>query len=203
MLDAVLEDVSLTLTIGFRILLGTQNDGFRAVFTVDLIQCLVEPFHLLMPLSVVVDEVGLYAVVRTDAHDDDSGSFIVIALTENPLRATCSGLYYLLGGIGGSEKSFLGHIPVLRQVFAEMVGVNEDADGLGHRLLLSQLFGTAGCEVGDAGAQGIHIRHHARERARGADALFLAHVLHRNAVDAVQFLPSPDGHYIVQRGTNP
>ena len=103
MLDAVLEDVSLTLTIGFRILLGTQNDGFRAVFTINLIQCLVEPFHLLMPLSVVVDEVRLNTIIWTDAHDDDSSTLVVIALTENPLRASGSRLDDLLGRIGGGE----------------------------------------------------------------------------------------------------
>ena len=163
MLNAVLEDIGLTLTIRFSILLGTQNDGFRTVFTIDLIQHLVEPFHLLMPLSVVVDEVRLNAIVRTDAHDDDSGTLVVVTLTEDALRTTGSGLHDLLGGIGGSEKSFLGHIPVLGQIFTEMVGVDEDEDGLGYRLLLPQLLGTSGREVGDAGAQSIHIRHHARE----------------------------------------
>ena len=103
MLNAVLEDISLTLTIRFSILLGTQNDGFRTVFTIDLIQHLVEPFHLLMPLSVVVDEVRLNAIVRTDAHDDDAGTLVVVALTEDALRATGSCLHDLLGGIGGGE----------------------------------------------------------------------------------------------------
>ena len=163
MLDAVLEDVSLSFTARFRILLGTKHDGFRAVFTINLIQCLVEPFHLLMPLCVVVYEVGLNTIVRTDTHDDDACTLIVVALTEDALRASGSGLDNLLSGIGGGEKSFLRHIPILGQVFTEMVGVDEDADGLGHRFLLSQFLCTTGREVGDAGAQGIHIRHHARE----------------------------------------
>ena len=177
MLNAVLEDVSLELrssllTLGrvqasltllslnrslghyllVRILLGTQNDGFRAVFTVDFIQCLVEAFHLLMTLCIVVDEVRLNAIVWTDAHDDDSSTLVVIALTEDALRTTGGGLHDLLGRIGGGEKSFLSHVPVLRQVFTEMVGVDEDTNGLGYRLLFSQLLGTAGSKVGDAGA---------------------------------------------------
>ena len=36
-----------------------------------------------------------------------------------------------------------------------MVGVNEDTDRLGNRLLLPQFLGTAGSKVGDAGAQGF------------------------------------------------
>ena len=84
-----------------------------------------------------------------------------------------------------------------------MVGVNEDTDRLGHRLLLSQFLGTAGSKVGDTGAQGFHIGHHARETTGGTDAFLLAHVLHRDAVNAIQFFPCTNGHDIVQGGTNP
>ena len=100
MLDAVLEDICLSFTAWLCILLRTQNDGFRAVFTVDFIQCLVEPFHLLMPLCIVIDEVRLNAIVRTDAHDDDSGTLVVVALTEDALCASDGRLNDVLGGIG-------------------------------------------------------------------------------------------------------
>ena len=132
MLDAILEDVSLSFTAWLCVLLGTQHNGFRAVFTINLIQCLVEPFHLLMPLSVVVDEVRLYAIVWTDAHDDDTGTLVVVALSEDSFRTSGSRLNNLLGGISRSQKPFLCHIPVLGQVFTEMVGVDEHADGLSH-----------------------------------------------------------------------
>ena len=113
MLNAVLEDICLSFTAWLCILLGTQNDGFRTVFTIDFIQHLVEPFHLLMPLSVVVDEVRLNTIVRTDAHDDDSGTLVVVALTEDALHASGGGLNDLLSGIGWRQEPFLGHVPVL------------------------------------------------------------------------------------------
>ena len=132
MLDAVLEDICLSFTALLRILLGSQNNGLRAKFTVDLVQSLVKPFHFLMPLCVVVNEVRLYAIIWTDTHDDDSCTFIVVALTEDSLCASGGHLYNLLGGISRSQKPFFGHVPVLGQVFTEMVGVDEDADGLGY-----------------------------------------------------------------------
>ena len=103
MLNAVLEDISLAFTTWLCILLRTQNDGFRAVFTVDFIQCLVEAFHLFMPLCIVVDEVRLNAIIGTDAHDNDSGTLVVVALTEDALCASDGRLNNLLSGIGGGE----------------------------------------------------------------------------------------------------
>ena len=149
MLNAVLEDISLAFTARLRVLLGTQNYSLGAVFTIDLIQCLVEPFHFLVPLSIVVDEVRLYAIVGTDTHDDDTCTLIVVALTEDPFRASGGRLHDLAGAVGRGEQPFLAHVPVLWQVFPEMVGVNEDADGLSHRLLLSELLGASGCIVAD------------------------------------------------------
>lgn len=49
------------------------------------------------------------AVVGTDAHDDDTRTLVVVALTENPLCASGGRLHDLLGGISGSEKPFFGH----------------------------------------------------------------------------------------------
>ena len=49
-LDAVLEDVSSSFTLWLGVLLGAKDNGFGAVFTVDLIQSLVEAFHLLVAL---------------------------------------------------------------------------------------------------------------------------------------------------------
>ena len=136
MLDAVLEDACLELLscteIFFTyILLGAEDNGFGAEFTINLINGLVETLHLLMSLCVVVDEVRLHAIVRTDSHDDDSGTFVVVALAEDPRGTPVGCLHYLLGGICRSQEPFLGHVPVLGQVFTEMVGVDEHADGLG------------------------------------------------------------------------
>ena len=75
MLDAVLEDACLELlscTEFFLadVLLGGEDNGLGAVFAINLVDGFVETFHLFVALGVVVDEVRLHAVVRTDAHDD-------------------------------------------------------------------------------------------------------------------------------------
>ena len=165
MLDAIPKDIGFTFTLGFGVLLGAQDKGFGTVLTIDLIQHFVETFQLLVALCVVVDEVGLDARVGTDAHDDDASSLVMVALTEDAFHAAGGGLHNLLGGIGGGKQSLLAHIPILWEVFTEAVGIDEDADGLGYGLLLAELLGTAGGEVGDAGAQGCQVSHHARERA--------------------------------------
>ena len=161
MLDAVPKDIGFTFTLGLGVLLGAKDKGFGTVLTIDLIQHFVEAFQLLVALCVVVDEVGLDARVGTDAHGDDASTLVVVALTEDAFHAARGGLHNLLGGIGGGEQSFLAHIPILWKVFTEVVGIDEDADGLGYGLLLAELLGTAGGEVGDAGAQGCQVCHHA------------------------------------------
>ncbi len=148
-LDTVLEHASLALAAFGGVLLRAKDDGLRTVETVDLIQCFIELLHLLVTLSVIVHEVRLYAVIGTDAHDDDTSPLVVIALPEDSLRTPCGRLYNLLGVIGRSEQPFLRHVPVLREVFTEMVGINEYAYGLGHGLLTPQFLGTPGRKVAD------------------------------------------------------
>ena len=207
-LDAVLEDTCLHLlpyahVLLVGILLGAEDDGLGAVFAVDSVDGLVETFHLLVALCVVVDEVRLHTVVGTDAHDDDARTLVVVALTVDALDTPDGRLHDLLGGVGGRQQPLLAHVPVLGQVLAEMIGVDEHADGLRDGLLLAEFLGTAGGEVGDAGVQDVLVCHHARKRARGADALFLRHVLHGDAVLAVELLPGADGSHVVQRGPYP
>ena len=197
MLDAVLEHSCLSFTPFGGILLGTKDNRFRTIFAIDLVKCLVDTLQLLETLGIVIDEIGLYAIIRTDAHDNNASTLIMESLTEDSLHAPDGRLDNLLGGVGWSKESFLGHIPVLGQILTEMVGVDEDTDRLGHRLLLPEFLGTAGGKVGDAGAQRFHIDHHAREATGGTDALLLTHVLYRDAVDGVQLLPCTCGHDIV------
>ena len=165
MFDAVPKDIGFTFTLGLGVLLGAKDKGFGTVLTIDLIQHFVESFQLLVALCVVVDEVGLDARVGTDAHDNDASSLVMVALTEDAPHAAGGCLHNLLGGVRRCKQSLLAHIPILWEVFTEMVGIDEDADGLSHRLLLAELLGTAGGKVGDAGAQGCQVSHHARKRA--------------------------------------
>lgn len=130
--DGIGKDIGFTLSIFLRVLLGTEDNGLSTVFAVYLIQDLVELLHLLMTLCIIIDEVRLDAGVRDDTHDDDTGPFILVALPEDPLRTSGGRLYDLLGVVGRGEKPFLTHIPVLWQIFTEMVGVNEDTDALGY-----------------------------------------------------------------------
>ena len=48
MLDAVLEDACFTPALGLGVLLGAKDKGLGTVFTVNLIQHLIEAFHLFM-----------------------------------------------------------------------------------------------------------------------------------------------------------
>ena len=91
MLDAIPKDIGFTFTLGFGVLLGAKDKGFGTVLTIDLIQYFVEAFQLLVALCVVVDEVGLDARVRTDAHDNDASSLVMVALTEDAPHAAGDG----------------------------------------------------------------------------------------------------------------
>lgn len=130
MLDCIGENISFTFAVFLCVLLRGQDNRLSTIFTVDLIQHFVEFLHLLMTLRVIIDEVRLDAVVRDNTHDNNPSPLVMIALTEDPLRAVVCRLHNLLGVVGGREKSFLAHIPILGQILAEMVSVNEDADGL-------------------------------------------------------------------------
>ena len=101
MLDAVPKDIGFTFTFGLGVLLGAKDKGFGTVLTIDLIQYFVEAFQLLIAFRVIVDEVGLDARVGTDAHDNDTSSLVMVALTEDAPHAAGGRLHNLLGGIGG------------------------------------------------------------------------------------------------------
>ena len=103
MLDAVLEDTCTPYSTRLGVLLRAEDDGFGAVLTIDFVDGFVYALHLVVALGVVVDKVGLYACIRTDTHHDDSGSLVVVALTEDALCASGGRLHYLLGGVRGRE----------------------------------------------------------------------------------------------------
>ena len=90
---------SLSLAVFCGVLLGAKDNRFRAVFTVDLVECLVDAFQLLVPFGIIINEIGLYAVVGTNAHDDDTGTFIMEPLAVNPLQAFVGCLVNLLGAL--------------------------------------------------------------------------------------------------------
>ena len=91
MLDAVPKDIGFTFTLGLGVLLGAKDKGFGTVLTIDLIQHLIEAFQLLIAFRVIVDEVGLNTRVGTDAHNDDTSSLVMVALTEDAPYAAGDG----------------------------------------------------------------------------------------------------------------
>ena len=62
------------------ILLGTEDDSLASMQSVNPIYHLVKPLHLLELFGIDVKEVLLDWRVGTDAHDDDSGLLVLIAL---------------------------------------------------------------------------------------------------------------------------
>lgn len=202
MLDAVAEDTGPTLTIFGSVLLRTEDNGLAAVFSVDAVDDFIKAFHLFVAFGVVVDEVGLNGRLGTDAHHHDTSSFVLVALAVNPLGTAQGTLDDGLCGTGRCQQSFFSPVPVLWQVFAKMVGVDEDADDGCCRLLLAKLLGTAGGEVADAGTKGFEVWYHIGETPTGADAFLLAHILKGYAVFAVQLFPGAL-HHNIESGTNP
>ena len=79
MLDGIGENISFTLAVFLRILLGTEYDSLASMHSVNPIYNLVEPLHFLELFGIDVKEVLLDWRVGTDAHNDDSGLLVLIA----------------------------------------------------------------------------------------------------------------------------
>ena len=86
MLDSIGENISLTLTIFLRILLGTEYDGLASMQSVNPINDFIKPFHLLELFGIYVKEVLLNWRISTDAHNDDTCFLILVALTIDVLQ---------------------------------------------------------------------------------------------------------------------
>ena len=75
----------------------------------------------------------------------------MVALAIHLLKHIESCFHYLDSAAGRHGKASLHEIVILRQVFAERIGIKEDADNGGNRPLLTQFLGTTGSVVGDVG----------------------------------------------------
>ena len=78
--DGVGEDVGLASTILPRVLLTPEDDGLCAIDAVDAVYDGIQALHLLELLGVEVEKVQLARGIRTNAHEDDAGFLIVVAL---------------------------------------------------------------------------------------------------------------------------
>ena len=96
MLDAITEHTCLTFAVLCRILLWAEYDGLTAVLAIDAVNDLVQPFQLLIAHRGVVKQIGLYAILRADAHHDDACTFVLKALAEDALCASQGTLHDVL-----------------------------------------------------------------------------------------------------------
>ena len=80
MLDGIGKDIGFALAILFCILLGTEDDGLASMQSVNPIYHLIETLHLLELFGIDVEEILLNRRVGSDAHDDDSGLLVLVAL---------------------------------------------------------------------------------------------------------------------------
>ena len=146
-LDGISEDVGTALAVGLGVLLGAENNGLGAMQAIDAVDDLVEAAHLLELLGIDVEKVLLDGAVRTNAHDNDACLLILVALTIDLPEHPVGCLDDADGGTGGGKEAYLLIVPVLCQVLAEHVGIQEHSNDRGHRLLLSQLLRTTGSIV--------------------------------------------------------
>ena len=93
MLDSIGENICLDLLAVFScVLLRPQHNSLRALHTVNPVYYFIKPLHLLELLGVDVEEILLDGRVSTNAHDDDTCFFVLVALT-------IDGLQHLVGGL--------------------------------------------------------------------------------------------------------
>ena len=147
MLDGISKYLRLALAVFLGILLRAKNDGLASVHAVNSVYHLVQTLHLLELLGIDVEEILLDRGVCPDAHHDDTSLLVLIPLTIDLLQYLISCLDNGDGGTRGRNQALLHEVPVLWQVFAESVCIQEHSNDRGHRLLLSQLLGTTGSIV--------------------------------------------------------
>ena len=135
---------SLVLAVFLGVLLRSKYNRLASLHPVNPVYHFVEPPHLLELLGIDVEEVLLDGRVRADTHDDDSGFLVLVALAVDFLQHLIGRLDDGDAGACRGDEPLLLEVPVLRQVLAESVRVQEYADDGGHRFLHPQLLGTAG-----------------------------------------------------------
>jgi len=85
-LNGICEDFGATFAVLLGILLGADDDGFRAVALVDAVDYFVKSFHLADLLSGDIEEVLLDGAVGTDTHHNDTSPLILHTLNENTIQ---------------------------------------------------------------------------------------------------------------------
>ncbi len=128
MLDGVGEDIGLSLAVATGVLLRTQNDGLGAIEPVDAVDDGIKAFHLLELLGVEVKQVQLDGNPRHNVHEDDPGFLVMVALTIHLLKHFESRLHNLDSAVGRHRKACFHETVILRQIFTERIGIEEDAD---------------------------------------------------------------------------
>ena len=102
-----------------------------------------------------------------------------------------------------SGEGNLCHIPILLQLWAEVVGINEYTHDMGYRLLTTQLLCTSYCKVGNMSAQGVEIVDHTIEATTGADALLLCRNFIGDAICTIELLPCALNDYVLECRAHP
>ena len=92
MLDGIGKDIGLSLTILLGVLLRTKYNRLASMHSVNPVYHLVKPLHFLELFGIDVEEILLNGRVGTDAHDDDSGFLVLVALTIDFLKDLVRGL---------------------------------------------------------------------------------------------------------------
>ena len=86
MLDAITEHACLTLAVFSCVLLRTKYDGFAAILAIDAVNDLVQPLQLLIAHRVVVQQIGLNGILRTEPHDQYACTLVLKALEKLKAR---------------------------------------------------------------------------------------------------------------------
>ena len=147
MLDGISKYLRFAFTILLCILLRAKNDGLASVHAVNSVYHLVQTLHLLELLGIDIEEILLNRGVCSDTHHDDTSLLVLIALTIDLLQYLISCLDNGDALTRRSNQALLHEVPVLRQILAESICIQEYPNDRCHRLLLPQLLRTTGSIV--------------------------------------------------------
>ena len=147
MLDGISKYLRLALAVFLGILLRAKNDGLASVHAVNPVYHLVQTLHFLELLSIDIEEILLDRGVCPDAHHDDTSLLILITLAIDLLQHLMSRLDNGDALTRRSNQALLHEVPVLRQILAESICIQEHPNDRCHRLLLPQLLRTTGSIV--------------------------------------------------------
>ena len=101
MFDGIGENIGFSFPVLLGVLLRPQHNSLGALHSVNPVYYFIEPLHLLELLGVDVEEILLDGRVCTNAHDDDTCLFVLVALTIDVLQDLVGGLHY---GYSGTSR---------------------------------------------------------------------------------------------------